>query len=298
MRFSDDAIVDNDITYYAIYSLINDVRTKATDNKYFIFTEYNYTMNGENLSGYSVIPNSKLLPSGKITIPANYKGKPVLRLGSFVNASDITHIFFEGNGNHPLRYIYQEAFKGCNKLKYFAFNDLPKLYKIDISAFENVSNLCENDNIGQSVVILGRFAFNAAFNFNETKITKFTFPSSVEIVGWRAFSFNIMNHCDFWIGTPNILSNLDIGRSIAEDNWYIYVNGNSSSEQNERQGIVQNTAEAWHDFYAYRPDRPWDVNDTYSVTKNGISYNVTVGEFFGFTWDGEGGKPTGTITFR
>ena len=61
---------------------------------------------------------------------------------------------------------------------------------------------------------------------------------------------------------------------------------------------MQNTAEAWHDFYAYRPDRPWDVNDTYSVTKNGISYNVTVGEFFGFTWDGKGGKPTGTITFR
>ena len=80
------------------------------------------------------------------------------------------------------------------------------------------------------MVILGRFAFNAAFNFNETKITKFTFPSSVEIIGWRAFSFNIMNHCDFWIGTPNIPSNLDISRSIAEDNWYIYVNGNSSSE--------------------------------------------------------------------
>lgn len=299
MRFTEDAIVDNDMTYYAIYNLINDVRTKATDNKYFIFTEYNYTMNGENLSGYSVSPNPKLLPNGKITIPASYNGKPILRLGSFVNASDITHIFFEGNGNHPLRYIYQEAFKGCNKLKYFAFNDLPKLYKIDISAFENVSNLCENDNIGQSAVILGRLAFSAAFNFNETKITKFTFPSSVEIIGWRAFSFNQMNHCDFWIGTPNTSSNLNIGRSIAEDNWYIYINGNSSSEQSIgwRQGIVQNTAEAWHDFYAYRPDHPWNADDNYSVTKNGISYNITVGEFFGFTWDGTGGKPTGTITF-
>lgn len=299
MRFTDDAIVDNDMTYYAVYSLINDVRTKATDNKYFIFTEYNYTMNGENLSGYSVIPNSKLLPNGKITIPASYNGKPVLRLGSFVSASDITHVFFEGNGNHPLRYIYQEAFKGCEKLKYFAFNDLPKLYKIDISAFENVSNLCENDNIGQSVIVLGRLAFSAAFNFNETKITKFTFPSSVEVIGWRAFSFNLMNHCDFWIGTPNLPSNLDIGRSIAEDNWYIYINGNSSSEQsvNWRQGIVQNTAEAWRDFYAYRPGQPWNVNDNYSVVKNGISYDITVGEFFGFTWDGKGGKPTGTITF-
>lgn len=299
MRFTDDAIVDNDMTYYAIYSLINDVRTKATDNKYFIFTEYNYTMNGENLSGYSISPNPKLLPNGKITIPANYNGKPVLRLGSFVNASDITHVFFEGNGNHPLRYIYQEAFKGCKKLKYFAFNDLPKLYKIDISAFENVLNLCENDNIGQSVVVLGRLAFSAAFNFNETKITKFTFPSSAEVIGWRAFSFNLMNHCDFWIGTPNLPSNLDIGRSIAEDNWYIYINGNSSSEQsiNWRQGIVQNTAEAWRDFYAYRPGQPWNVDDNYSVVKNGIPYNITVGEFFGFTWDGTGGKPTGIITF-
>jgi len=60
---------------------------------------------------------------------------------------------------------------------------------------------------------------------------------------------------------------------------------------------VQNTAEAWHDFYAYRPDRPWNADDNYSVTKKGISYNITVGEFFGFTWDSSGGKPTGIITF-
>ena len=152
MRFSDDAIVDNDMTYYAIYSFINDVRTKATDSKYFRFEEYNYTKNSENISGYVIKANLNLLPTGKITIPAKYNNKPVLGIGieGFKQATGVTHVFFEGNENHPLRLIGQKAFQKCSNLKYIDFNALSKLYIIEQEAFQAVKNLSENTSVGKT----------------------------------------------------------------------------------------------------------------------------------------------------
>lgn len=288
MRFSDDAIVDNDITYYAIYNFINDVRTKATDNKYFRFEEYNYTKNNENISGYVIKANLNLLPTGKITIPAKYNNKPVLGIGieGFKQATGVTHVFFEGNENHPLRLIGQKAFQKCSNLKYIDFNALSKLYIIEQEAFQAVKNLSENTSVGKTVVIIEYHAFNQAFNYGSVENIVFTVPGSVEILGYRAISYNEINKGTIKIGTNDNPSRLDIERSLLYDSRYFQGSGSTIIEAYLRSGIVQNLQQKWENFYAIRgANGAWSEKDTYTITIKGIPYETTVADFFGFNWN-------------
>ena len=288
MRFTEDAIVDNDMTYYAIYNFINDVRTKATDNKYFRFEEYNYTKNNENINGYIINANSNLLPTGKITIPAKYNNKPVLGIGieGFKQAKGVTHVFFEGNENHPLRLIGQKAFQGCSNLKYVDFDALSKLYIIEQEAFQAVKNLSENTSVGKTVVIIEYHAFNQAFNYGSVENIVFTVPGSIEILGYRAISYNEINKGTIKIGTNDNPSRLDIERSLLYDSRYFQGSGSTIIEAYLRSGIVQNLQQKWENFYAIRgANGAWSENDTYTITIKGIPYETTVGDFFGFNWN-------------
>ena len=288
MRFSDDAIVDNDMTYYAIYNFINDVRTKATDNKYFRFEEYNYTKNNENINGYIINANLNLLPTGKITIPAKYNNKPVLGIGieGFKQATGVTHVFFEGNENHPLRLIGQKAFQKCSNLKYVDFDALSKLYIIEQEAFQAVKNLSENTSVGKTVVIIEYHAFNQAFNYGSVENIVFTVPGSVEILGYRAISYNEINKGTIKIGTNDNPSRLDIERSLLYDSRYFQGSGGTIIEAYLRSGIVQNLQQKWANFYAIRgANGAWSETDTYTITIKGIPYETTVADFFGFNWN-------------
>ena len=301
MRITEDSIVDNDMIFYAIYKLIDDIRIKPTDLKYFTFAEYKYSKNNENIDGYKIMPNPQLLPTGKITIPANYNNKPVICIADFQRAKDVTHVFFEGNAAHPLRVIYQSAFKECNKLKYVDFNELPKLYIIEESAFQRVHNLSENTDVGKTVVIIERYAFNQAFNYGTTPDIIFTLSGSVEVLGFWAISYNEIKNATIKVGTEDNPSRLDIERSL-EDRYYFYSEGVESNtatiERASRSGIIQNVLEKWKNFYVIRgANGVWSEDDTYTNTLKGIPYETTVADFLGFNWNKGQARPD-NISFK
>ena len=80
-------------TFYAVFVKEN-VYSRPTDNKYFIFTKV--TANGKE--GYQIETNSDYELKGKITIPAEYNGLPIVSIGNF-RAAKATGVFFMDNLN-------------------------------------------------------------------------------------------------------------------------------------------------------------------------------------------------------
>lgn len=81
-----------DRKFYAVF-VQESVYSKATDNKYFEFLSM--TVNG--VEGYQIRGNSAYNLTGKVTIPANYNGYPIVSLGDMTNALGATGIFFMDN---------------------------------------------------------------------------------------------------------------------------------------------------------------------------------------------------------
>lgn len=151
-KFTDSHKVNHDYNYYAIFSgetSVNDSVNVNEDN--FEFTlltgergyreslEADGNTNFNISSGYSVKPAAGKQLAGKITIPANHNGLPVIELGDFRGQTNIKGIFFEEGTSIRVISSYACA-SGSNNLpqnnlQYFEFPD--SLRVIGASAFLN-----------------------------------------------------------------------------------------------------------------------------------------------------------------
>ena len=164
---------DRNYTFYPVYVKEN-VYDKATDEKYFLSSGPIGKATGGNIEGYTLIANPAYKLRGKVTIPATYKGYPVVAIGAnndYLN--EASGIFFMENPN--LTEIKQNAFISSSanqeliKLKGVYLPE--SITHIGNSAFENLKGLehlsdryVKTGEIGylnDNLVVLGSRAFRS-----------------------------------------------------------------------------------------------------------------------------------------
>ena len=52
--------------------------------------------NADVSDGYYISPKAEVKFSGKITLPSEYNGKPIVGISDFNKQTDVTHIFWHG----------------------------------------------------------------------------------------------------------------------------------------------------------------------------------------------------------
>ena len=170
-------------TFYGVF-LRESVYASATSNEYFDFTpnyEFEDPITHEVVSGYMLSPNTSL--SGKITLPTEYEGKPIVSISGF-SKTTVTHIFW--NGTPQCREIARSTFQSLSTLKYF---DLAKsITLIGESAFSQCTSLALVDIANSSLNYIDHYAFSGAFTSPST--LTLNLPGSVQYIGSQAFSYN------------------------------------------------------------------------------------------------------------
>lgn len=142
-----------DYKFYATF-IKESVYTTPLSNDYFDFMEKN---NADVSDGYYISPKADVKFSGKITLPSEYNGKPIVGISDFNKQTDVTHIFWHGtpkleivnnycfsprSGDNlrklevvqlpdTLKFIGQYAFRGCSGLKPFDLSKLKNLLRIE-----------------------------------------------------------------------------------------------------------------------------------------------------------------------
>lgn len=302
--FSKIAITE-DNTFYAAYVLENVYQT-ITDDSYFTFTLLTspITVDGIQYSGYSVSPNPYNPPYGKITIPSQYNGQDIINIAGFGHSTSVdqalaayvTYVFFEKN--HPLKRIDTGAFRRCERLEYFDFDNLPMLYSIGAFAFNMVHNLKLNYGLGSSVQVIYPSAFAAAFTHTDSGAI-FTIPGSVKEIGCEGMAWNDFANYTLCVGSSQSPSQLSIDSSLLNHfSSYAYgPNGGSLlQDTSEMLAIGQNSGYKYEDIYFYGTPT-WgnnvDLSQKFSQTVSGITITTTLGNFFGY---GRYGSPKNPIT--
>lgn len=196
--------------FYAVYMEV-DVHASATDSKYFTFTEDIYedpVDSSYNISGWQIQLAPGQVLSGKVTLPTEHEGKPIISAIGFSQQA-ITHVFWSNSsGDNPnFRRFYQGAFQN-SQLVFFEFPS--KLRIIGPSAFLsgfNGSKMTDNRNaqlLGECPLVrIDADAFNNRFAFSN--LDTFKLRGTVEEIGTLAFMF----------ASPanNGIKNLQIGSS-------------------------------------------------------------------------------------
>jgi hypothetical protein len=141
-NFTEANIVNNNYIYYAVFSGESSVKDSINVNySNFKFVSANYEDGIDGSfdvdSGYSVSPANYKQLTGKITIPAMYNNKPVIKMSGFSGQRGITGIFFEEGS--IIRMVDSSACADLNTLKYF---EIPSsLRVISNTAFYNCESL-------------------------------------------------------------------------------------------------------------------------------------------------------------
>lgn len=160
-------------------------------------------------TGYQIQANSKYLLRGKITIPTEYNGWPVVSLGGFKN-TQVTHVFFHKDTTE----FYRISANAFNENKFLQYIDLtlPSLLTIQQKAFRECSSLSYEDSciFGPNLKSIGGEAFSFAFKNTDSNHGGFVLfiPSSVERINDRAFAYIPTTKGELKIGTPQELSRL------------------------------------------------------------------------------------------
>lgn len=170
-----DFTVSSNLTFYAVFNKITNIR-EVIHEEWF---SYNATSNG-----YSISPKFSL--SGKVTLPATYKGQPITSVAGFSGQPNLTHIFV-ANGCKITK-IDDEAFKQNNNFIYFDFTKAP-ISRINASAFQGCS--LDSDLFAlkdTSVQFIGMNAFNQAFKATNG-IINIIIPGTITEIYNAAFSY-------------------------------------------------------------------------------------------------------------
>lgn len=164
---------------------------------YPIFTEMsvydNIHRDYYQISGGSLSINSEMSLSGKITLPLEIDGQPVISIAyyGFWKQTDITHIFWEQNISPQLTSIGDNAFMGCTSLKYveplesiaqilnYAFNGCSVLFEGDFSRRDSNDYVVED--FFRNVVSIGTLSFVG------TSIRDLVISNATTSIGKRAF---------------------------------------------------------------------------------------------------------------
>lgn len=217
-----------DYVFYAVHEEAS-VYDNVLDSKYFSFTNYTYSIMGEDnnyrLEGYMLEPAPGVMLRDKITIPKEYNDKPVVAISNFYD-QEITHMYFEQG--HELREIASPAFynnangQTCSTLKYFEFID--SIRKIGKWAFRDVLLEMSTCFLPKHLYHLGAYAFTNAFKSSEP--FNLYIGSELEIMDTRAIaniesipsSGNVM-----FIGAEGEPSQLNFEKSVEpDDSRFIY----------------------------------------------------------------------------
>lgn len=314
---ADGYTVTGDQNFYPAFDLISDI-SKVIHEDWFEYHSDTYTDQGINLGkdfdladdpvpGYdketqsggivglegwsiSIKPGANL--KGKITIPAEHDGKPVVALDvKFAReCPGITHVFMQTNQKgevlNKLYRIYNMAF-GCEsselnsyhaQLQYFDFSTVRE---INESAFARCKELSPYlFSLGDNTYYLASYAFASAFKFENDSVT-FIMPSELRYVGAYAFT-----NFDF----NNIGGNkLQLGN--AEKVCKLRLNWPNTSGDDKIQKFTQNALDGKSpisDVYFYTNNYNTE-ND--QVKHNGAETGHVVRDYF------ERAEVAGTISF-
>ena len=189
----------SNLNFYALF-YEESVFDSPTDLSFFKFTPSSYTDDYDSAynigrgKGWSLSPKPGVKLSGKVTLPTEYDGLPVISVTGFgfqgtysdttVAQPDITHIYWYGE---PQVRIIQSssnssAFGYCKKLKYF---QMPKTVRtIGVRAFCNCELLQPLDlSEATNLALIDDYAFTAAFDPKSATVDEFIIPGSVRRIG-------------------------------------------------------------------------------------------------------------------
>lgn len=179
-----------DLSFYARYeemSVYDNDEYINNPDKYFSFGKVNFNDSFDtawNKTGYVITPKPGVQLTGKLLLPNEYKGEPIVRISGF-SGHRVTHIFFDRNTTNELRHIASEAFLNNTTLEFFEFGDCVRT--VGASAFEGCSAL-RNEYFGSNLADIQYAAFKLAFGPNKdgSKINK-VFPGTICAIGDQAF---------------------------------------------------------------------------------------------------------------
>lgn len=204
---ANDYTVSNEQNFYAIFEKAEDVST-IVHKDWFTFTEGVYQYDEfysqyapkpsvGTVTGYAITPKIGL--RGKITIPAEYNGKPVIKINNYFATDptsnlqhNITHVFCE-KGSQLLE-IGDYAFDRT-PLKYFDFSQ-NTVRAIGMHAFEAAQLDAINFKLSDNLFFVGEFAFNAGIVSNEKVIIRI--PSNVTLVYNYGFNNPLVGAGSTW----------------------------------------------------------------------------------------------------
>ena len=190
-----------DYKFYAVFMKVN-VHDVAVDMSKFSVEDYSYTESdygdsSYNIDGVLLTPKPGVKFSGKVTLPTEVDGKPVVAITGFSNMA-IAGVYWNNaqGDNTKCRQIGKQAFQnsvvevnGVKRLLMFEFPS--QLRQIGEQAFENacINNKEAINRFGKAPILtIDGNAFSNGFRF-ETPITEFYIPGTVKTIGTHAIMF-------------------------------------------------------------------------------------------------------------
>lgn len=205
--------------FYAVFMKMN-VHDNVTDLSKFKFTEITYDdtlYGGEdssyNISGVMLEPKPGVKLSGKITLPTEYEGKPVIVLSGFANMK-LTGVYWNNpQGDNPnCRQIGTNGFQdagvesadGVARISMFEFPSGLRYIGENAFANDRMNNLDTINRLGKAPIIrIDSRAFALGFDLT-TPINEFCIPGTVQRLGDRAFMFGQVTPRQTMINTLKI----------------------------------------------------------------------------------------------
>lgn len=187
----------SDMVFYACY-VKESVYDSITDLKYFQWSSASvqtdpYDPNSQTVSGYSLQPGLdpqgypyKL--SGKITIPLEIDGLPVVRVMGLNNEGfgpDVTHVYFQQDITSRLTIIGSYAFAGMERLRVCELPD--SITQIGNYAFWNCHALNHMNFNWNNLISLGTYAISNCFSTDINDKVLY-FGGNIKRMDYRAVS--------------------------------------------------------------------------------------------------------------
>ena len=177
-------IASANLEFYAVF-IKESVYDAISNEDWFKYDVIYWTdlMSETTHEGLKVTPSNDITLSGKITLPTEHNGKPVIACGGF-KGHQVTHLFWKGDSK--LLVYLSNAFDSVSTLQYV---EMPStLLEIAESAFTACRALALPDfSKCTSLTTIGGYAFNGSGSGEAGAILNI--PGSVQSIGGGAFSF-------------------------------------------------------------------------------------------------------------
>lgn len=179
-------IASANMEFYAVF-IKESVYDATSDLSWFSFEDISWThpLDGSSRPGLRVSPKGNRILSGKVTLPTEYNGVPVVSCGGF-SGHNITHLFWKGTAQ--LLSYESQAFGSVETLKHV---EMPKtLVSIGESSFSACTNLVLPDFAVETpnLEYIGNYAYSGGGYSASGGIT-LNIPSSVKYLGYGSFSY-------------------------------------------------------------------------------------------------------------